>query len=118
MFLTYTEFYKPEIVIFVYENRVVSDFFCFCHTGRNLFCFIYRDVTFVNDCVGPEVEKITANPPNGSVILLENLRFYKEEEGKGVNEKGEKVCFEILLRHLIYLLYTVFIKYSLINLIT
>uniref|UniRef100_A0A0N5B0D2 Phosphoglycerate kinase n=1 Tax=Syphacia muris TaxID=451379 RepID=A0A0N5B0D2_9BILA len=50
-----------------------------------------RDVTFVNDCVGPEVEKITANPPNGSVILLENLRFYKEEEGKGVNEKGEKV---------------------------
>ncbi|MCP9257260.1 Phosphoglycerate kinase [Dirofilaria immitis] len=50
-----------------------------------------QDVTFVHDCVGPEAEKATANPAPGSVILLENLRFYLEEEGKGVNEKGEKV---------------------------
>ncbi|CAG9530321.1 unnamed protein product [Cercopithifilaria johnstoni] len=50
-----------------------------------------KDVTFVHDCVGPEAEKATANPAPGSVILLENLRFYLEEEGKGVNEKGEKV---------------------------
>ncbi|VDO69458.1 unnamed protein product [Onchocerca flexuosa] len=50
-----------------------------------------KDVTFVHDCVGPEAEKVTANPAPGSVILLENLRFYLEEEGKGVNEKGEKV---------------------------
>jgi phosphoglycerate kinase len=26
----------------------------------------------------------------GSVILLENVRFYAEEEGKGVSEAGEK----------------------------
>lgn len=25
------------------------------------------------------------------MILLENLRFHLEEEGKGVNDKGEKV---------------------------
>ncbi|EFO22286.1 phosphoglycerate kinase [Loa loa] len=50
-----------------------------------------KDVTFVHDCVGPEAEKATADPAPGSVILLENLRFYLEEEGKGVNEKGEKV---------------------------
>lgn len=37
---------------------------------------------------------MTASPTPGSVILLENLRFYLEEEGKGVDEKGEKV-FEI-----------------------
>lgn len=47
---------------------------------------------FVNDCVGPDAETVTANPAPGSVILLENLRFYLEEEGKGVNEKGEKVA--------------------------
>jgi phosphoglycerate kinase len=48
-------------------------------------------VTFLNDCVGPEVEQTCANPKDGSVILLENLRFYVEEEGKGVDEKGNKV---------------------------
>jgi phosphoglycerate kinase len=50
-----------------------------------------RKVTFLDDCVGAEIEKATANPESGSVILLENLRFHLEEEGKGVNEAGEKV---------------------------
>jgi len=50
-----------------------------------------RDVKFLNDCVGPEVEQACADPKEGSVILLENLRFYVEEEGKGVDEKGNKV---------------------------
>src|SRR5690606_38125815 len=39
-----------------------------------------RKVTFVNDSVGSEVEEIVANAQPGDVILLENLRFYKEEE--------------------------------------
>jgi len=60
-------------------------------TGNvNQSCFD-RDVTFLNDCVGPEVEGACADPKEGSVILLENLRFYVEEEGKGVDEKGNKV---------------------------
>ncbi|XP_049839879.1 phosphoglycerate kinase [Schistocerca gregaria] len=50
-----------------------------------------RDVQFLNDCVGPEVEAACASPPDGSVILLENLRFYVEEEGKGVDEAGNKI---------------------------
>lgn len=41
--------------------------------------------------MGPEVEAACANPAPGSVILLENLRFHVEEEGKGVNAAGEKV---------------------------
>ncbi|CAJ0949881.1 unnamed protein product, partial [Mesorhabditis belari] len=49
------------------------------------------DVKFLNDCIGSEVEAECANPTQGSVILLENLRFHLEEEGKGVNEAGEKV---------------------------
>ncbi|CAL1266116.1 unnamed protein product [Larinioides sclopetarius] len=39
-----------------------------------------RDVQFLSDCVGPEVEAACANPASGSVILLENLRFHIEEE--------------------------------------
>jgi len=50
-----------------------------------------KPVTFLPDCVGPEVEAACADPAPGSVILLENLRFHVEEEGKGVTEAGEKV---------------------------
>ena len=47
-------------------------------------------MTFLDDCVGPDVEAACADPAPGSVILLENLRFHVEEEGKGVDVKGEK----------------------------
>ena len=39
-----------------------------------------KKVIFVNDCIGEAAEKAVANAPAGSIVLLENLRFYKEEE--------------------------------------
>jgi len=48
-------------------------------------------VFFLTDCVGPDIENQCANPPHGSVLLLENLRFHVEEEGKGVDESGNKI---------------------------
>jgi phosphoglycerate kinase len=53
-----------------------------------------RPVTFCSDCVGEEVEKVCADPAPGSVILLENLRFHVEEEGKGVDAEGNKIKAE------------------------
>mmetsp|Transcript_74644 Transcript_74644/g.165064 ORF Transcript_74644/g.165064 Transcript_74644/m.165064 type:complete len:873 (+) Transcript_74644:82-2700(+) len=50
-----------------------------------------KPVTFLKDCVGPEVEAACANPSSGSVILLENCRFHVEEEGKGVDKDGNKI---------------------------
>ncbi|CAJ1398067.1 unnamed protein product [Effrenium voratum] len=50
-----------------------------------------KPVTFCQDCVGPEVEAACADPAPGSVILLENLRFHVEEEGKGVDPEGNKI---------------------------
>ena len=50
-----------------------------------------KEVIFLSDCVGAEVEAACANPIQGSVILLENLRFHVEEEGKGVDAIGAKV---------------------------
>lgn len=50
-----------------------------------------RNIIFLEDCVGPEIEAACANPSSGSVILLENLRFHVEEEGKGVGADGNKV---------------------------
>ncbi|CAO2607653.1 Phosphoglycerate kinase 1 [Lemmus lemmus] len=42
-----------------------------------------KDVLFLKNCVGPEVENACANPAASTVILLENLRFHVEEEEKG-----------------------------------
>lgn len=50
-----------------------------------------RKVTFLDDCVGPEVEKACAAIKPGEVILLENVRFYVEEEGKIKDEKTKEI---------------------------
>ena len=47
-------------------------------------------VTFLPDCVGPEVEEAVKKSPTSSVILLENLRFHIEEEGSVKNKDGFK----------------------------
>eukprot|EP00448_Togula_jolla_P000594 CAMPEP_0170595056 /NCGR_PEP_ID=MMETSP0224-20130122/14341_1 /TAXON_ID=285029 /ORGANISM="Togula jolla, Strain CCCM 725" /LENGTH=868 /DNA_ID=CAMNT_0010919177 /DNA_START=70 /DNA_END=2676 /DNA_ORIENTATION=- len=52
---------------------------------------IGKPVTFLKDCVGPEVEAACASPATGTVILLENCRFHVEEEGKGVDASGAKI---------------------------
>ena len=51
----------------------------------------FREVKFLPNCVGAEVEKACASPAPGTVILLENLRFHIEEEGKVEAEDGSKV---------------------------
>lgn len=46
-----------------------------------------RPIRFLPDCVGAEVEKACAALKPGEVVLLENLRFHIEEEGKIKDEK-------------------------------
>ncbi len=41
-----------------------------------------KDVAFAPDCVGTEVEALADALPQGGVMVLENLRFHAEEEGK------------------------------------
>mmetsp|Transcript_7143 Transcript_7143/g.17181 ORF Transcript_7143/g.17181 Transcript_7143/m.17181 type:complete len:359 (-) Transcript_7143:263-1339(-) len=50
-----------------------------------------KPVTFLKDCVGPDVEAACAAAEGGQVILLENVRFHIEEEGKATTEAGEKL---------------------------
>ena len=50
-----------------------------------------KPVIFVEDCVGPVVESAIDSAPEGSVILLENLRFHIEEEGSGKDKEGKKI---------------------------
>lgn len=39
-------------------------------------------IKFAPDCMGDEAKKLAAELKPGEVLLLENLRFYEEEEGK------------------------------------
>ena len=39
-----------------------------------------RKIIFCSDCIGDSSFKITKNLENGSIVLLENLRFYKQEK--------------------------------------
>ncbi len=48
--------------------------------ARKLGEFLKKEVKLAPDCIGPEVEKMTAAMVPGDIILLENLRFHKEEE--------------------------------------
>ncbi len=48
--------------------------------ARRLQRFLKKDVRFVPDCVGPAVEAAVAEMRAGDVLLLENLRFHREEQ--------------------------------------
>jgi phosphoglycerate kinase len=50
-----------------------------------------RPVQFLEDCVGEPVEKACSALKPGEVVLLENLRFHIEEEGKVKLEDGTSV---------------------------
>src|SRR5690606_16553393 len=48
-------------------------------------------VAFATDCIGPEAYEKAAGLKAGEVLLLENLRFHKEEE-KGDRDFAEKLA--------------------------
>ena len=60
------------------------------HLRKHLSGLLGTEVQFANDCIGEEAfQKATALQP-GEVLLLENLRFYKQEE-KGDEAFAEKL---------------------------
>jgi phosphoglycerate kinase len=48
--------------------------------AKRLSDLLDTNVVFVEDCIGDTVVQAVKKAPDGSVILLENLRYYKEEE--------------------------------------
>jgi 3-phosphoglycerate kinase len=72
-------------------EKLLNRFFFVIYKNFVAIHFKFRKVQFLDDCVGPDVEAITTNPEPGAVILLENLRFHVEEEGKGKDTGGDTV---------------------------
>jgi len=60
------------------------------HTISTLEKLLGSKVQFANDCIGEEAKMQAAQLKSGGVLLLENLRFYKEEE-KGDVPFAEKL---------------------------
>ena len=53
--------------------------------ARKLGELLRKEVKLAPDCIGPEVEKMASAMKPGDVLLLENLRFHKEEEKNDPN---------------------------------
>lgn len=60
------------------------------HIIKHLSDLLGIPVQFANDCIGEEAKQKAAALKPGEVLLLENLRFYKEEE-KGDEKFAEKL---------------------------
>ena len=52
------------------------------HIQKHLEELLSQPVKFADDCIGESAKKQAAGLKPGEVLLLENLRFYAEEEGK------------------------------------
>ncbi len=78
------------------KGKVNPDF-SLKHIQAHLAKTIGTDVIFAGDCVGPEVKAKAEALKPGQVLLLENLRFYLEEEGKpklaeGISDEEAKAA--------------------------
>uniref|UniRef100_A0A3B6TQD6 Phosphoglycerate kinase n=2 Tax=Triticum aestivum TaxID=4565 RepID=A0A3B6TQD6_WHEAT len=73
------------LVVDVPYRNVTHGYFLLNLKPWLILCFLdlfmcFKKVVMANDCIGEEVEKLATALPDGGVLLLENVRFYKEEE--------------------------------------
>ncbi|MBD0284237.1 MAG: phosphoglycerate kinase [Flavisolibacter sp.] len=61
------------------------------HLVKHISELLGTEVQFANDCIGEEAVQKARNLQPGKVLLLENLRFYKQEE-KGDEAFAEKLA--------------------------
>jgi len=62
---------KPELTLADFTLKPVAD---------HLSALLHTDVKFATDCIGEDAQNMAANLKPGEVMLLENLRYYKQEE--------------------------------------
>src|SRR5690606_14276493 len=72
-------------------NGGPEDRFSLKHIVQSLKNAVGTEVKFATDCIGDEAVQMAEGLKDGEVLLLENLRFYKEEE-KGDEEFAKKLA--------------------------
>jgi phosphoglycerate kinase len=73
---------SPIIGSHLGRPKGTADKFSLKHILAHVSGLLAVDVQFANDCIGEEAAIKAAALQPGEVLLLENLRFYVEEEGK------------------------------------
>lgn len=68
-----------------------TDKYSLKHLVNPLSIVFGKQVKFAPDCIGSEAKELAADLQPGEILLLENLRFYKEEE-KGDEEFAKKLA--------------------------
>lgn len=68
-----------------------EDKFSLKHIVKDLERAVGTKIKFAGDCIGAEAQKMAKGLNEGEVLLLENLRFYKEEE-KGDKDFAKKLA--------------------------
>ena len=85
---------KCRIVILTYvgrpDGKVVENLRTNPHAKR-LSELLGHPVSKVDDCIGPMVDEKISNMKGGDILMLENVRFYKEEMEDN-DEFAEKLC--------------------------
>lgn len=61
------------------KGRKISEF-SLAPVAKRLSELLKKPVTMASDCIGEEVKALVSKMSNGDIILLENLRFHKEEQ--------------------------------------
>lgn len=70
-----------------------EDKFSLKHIVGKIQEILHKDVQFASDCISEEAFNMSANLKSGEVLLLENLRFYKQET------TGTESFAEMLAKH-------------------
>ncbi|MCD4773168.1 MAG: phosphoglycerate kinase [Bacteroidales bacterium] len=68
-----------------------EDKFSLKHLVKYLSEKLNTEIQFADDCIGKNAFELASNLKSGEVLLLENLRFYKEEK-KGNEDFAEKLA--------------------------
>ncbi len=73
---------NAKIILISHMGRpqgVPNPKFSLAPVGRRLKRLLKKDVRFLPNCIGPEVEQAVGEMKPGDILLLENLRFHKGE---------------------------------------
>ena len=68
-----------------------ADKYSLRHVVKTLSELLNKEIKFADDCIGEQAKTLAKNLQPGEVLLLENLRFYKEEE-KGDEAFAQKLA--------------------------
>ncbi len=84
---------KGAVILMSHLGRPTGGYeekFSLKHILPHISKLLGKEILFADDCIGESAKNLSLNLKKGDILLLENLRFYKEEE-KGNAEFAKKL---------------------------